>query len=147
MTKEILEQYTDLQGEVKDLRKRIQKLEAQLDALCRGGTVIDFVKGTKSNGVYGPIKIEGFPQAEYEAKCNKLYLYRLQLVNTEAELQDMVEEIREFIRSIKNSRIRQIIRYRIEEGLSWYKVADRVGGNATSESCRKMYERFLKENL
>lgn len=147
MTKEILEQYTDLQREAKDLRKRIQKTESQLEALGKGGTVIDSVKGTRPDGIYGAIKIEGFPQAEYDVKCNKLYLYRLQLMNTEEELQNMVEEIREFIRNIKNSRIRQIIRYRIEEGLSWYKVADRIGGNATSESCRKMYERFLKENL
>ena len=121
MTKEILEQYTDLQREAKDLRKRIQKTESQLEALGKGGTVIDSVKGSRQDGTYGPIKIEGFPQAEYDAKCNKLYLYRLQLMNTEEELQNMVEEIREFIRNIKNSRIRQIIRYRIEEGLSWYK--------------------------
>lgn len=147
MTKEILEQYVDLQKESKDLKARIQRTEAQLQALTAGGTVVDSVKGTKSNGVYGSIRIEGFPQAEYDAKCNKLYLYNLQLVSTEEEIQNTVEEIRDFISSIKDSGIRQIMRYRIEDGLSWHKVADRIGGDATSESCRKKYIRFLKENL
>lgn len=147
MTKEILEQYADLQNEAKDLRKRIQKTESQLQALKTGGTVVDSVKGTKDNLVYGTIRIEGFPQAEYDEKCNKLYLYKLQLVHTEAEIQDTVEEIRDFISGIEDSGIRQIIRYRIEDGLSWHKVADCIGGEATSESCRKKYRRFLKEIL
>ena len=143
MTKEILEQYTDLQREAKDLRKRIQKTESQLEALGKGGTVIDSVKGSRQDGTYGPIKIEGFPQAEYDAKCNKLYLYKLQLTNTETEIQTMVEEIRKFICGIKNSRMRQIVRYRIEDCLSWEEVAEKIGEKLTGEGCRKQYERFF----
>ncbi len=147
MTKEILEQYIDLQAEAEDLRKRIRKTETQLRALEKGGTVIDSVKGTRRDGIYGSIKIEGFPRVEYDAKCNKLYLYKLQLVNTEAEVQTMVDDIREFIGSLKNSRMRQIVRYRVEDGLSWEEVAEKIGERLTGESCRKQYERYFSKKF
>lgn len=147
MTKDILEQYTDLQAEAKDLRKRIKKTEEQLRSLEKGGTVIDSVKGTRRDGTFGSIRIEGFPRAEYDAKCNKLYLYKLQLMNTEEEVQTMVDDIRAFIGSIKNSRMRQIIRYRVEDGLSWEEVAEKIGEKLTGESCRKQYERFFSKKF
>lgn len=105
------------------------------------------MKGTRREGTFGSIRIEGFPRAEYDAKCNKLYLYKLQLMNTETEVQTMVDDIRAFIGSIKNSRMRQIIRYRVEDGLSWEEVAEKIGDKLTGESCRKQYERFFSKKF
>ena len=56
---------------------------------------------------------------------------------------EQAAEVEQYIRTIENSRMRRIIQYRVIDGLSWYEVADRIGGKATSESCRKYFERFL----
>jgi hypothetical protein len=38
--------------------------------------------------------------------------------------------------------MRRIIRYRFIDKLSWNAVADKMGGNSTGESVRKIFERF-----
>lgn len=42
-------------------------------------------------------------------------------------------------------RMQRIIRFKFFEGLSWEQVADRIGRNATGDSLRKEFERFLME--
>lgn len=59
------------------------------------------------------------------------------------KLLEQAAEVEQYIRTIEDSRMRRIIQYRVIDGLSWYEVADRIGGKATSESCRKYFERFL----
>ena len=43
------------------------------------------------------------------------------------------------------SRMQRIIRYRYLEGMTWEKVAVRIGRRATGESVRKEFENFLKK--
>ena len=62
MDKELLVQYSELKEEIKDLRKRIQKLEK---FLSHPPVVADVVKGTRKDGTIGPIKITGIPEPEY----------------------------------------------------------------------------------
>ena len=67
----------------------------------------------------------------------------ISILAAEAKLMEQVAEVEQYIRTIEDSRMRRIIQYRVIDGLSWYEVADRIGGKATSESCRKYFERFL----
>lgn len=48
-----------------------------------------------------------------------------------------------YISGISDSLTRQIFTYRFVNGLSWYKVAARVGGN-TADSVRKVVDRYLQ---
>lgn len=145
MDKDILTQYTDLQEEIKDIRRRAEGVRRQLERLEREGTVIDAVKGTRQDGTFGSIRIEGFPYADYEKRRRSLQSYLLTLEEMEERLLELTGKAEEYINSIEDSRMRRIVQYRIIDGLSWYEVADRMGGKATSDSCRMYFERFLQK--
>lgn len=145
MDKSILTQYTDLQEEIKDIRRRAEGVRRQLERLEGEGTVIDAVKGTRQDGTFGSIRIEGFPYAEYDKRRRSLYDYLLKLEEAEGKLLELTNKAEEYINSIEDSRMRRIVQYRIMDGLSWYEVADRMGGKATSEGCRKYFERFFEK--
>lgn len=146
LKKDILVQYSDLKEEMKDIRRRIEKTQDRLNRMKQGGTVIDSVTGTRPDGTFGHIRIEGFPFANYDRQQTQLYLYLAQMTNMEAELLELTNSVEEYINSINDSRMRRIIQYRIIDGLSWYEVADRMGGKATSDSCKKYFERFMKND-
>ncbi len=145
MDKSILTQYTDLQEEIKDIRRRAEGVRRHLERLEVGGTVIDAVKGTRQDGTFGSIRIEGFPYADYEKRRRSLQSYLLKLAEMEEKLLELTNQAEEYINSIEDSRMRRIAQYRIMDGLSWYEVADRMGGKATSEGCRKYFERFFEK--
>ena len=145
MDKDILVQYTDLQEEIRDIRRRAERAHGQLERLETEGTVLDAVKGTRQDGTFGSIRIEGFPYADYEKRRRSLQSYLLKLADMEEKLLELTNQAEEYINSIEDSRMRRIVQYRILDGLSWYEVADRMGGKATSNSCKKYFERFLKK--
>lgn len=145
MDKDILVQYTDLQEEIRDIRRRVERARGQMERLETEGTVLDAVKGTRQDGTFGSIRIEGFPYADYEKRRRSLQSYLLKLAEMEEKLLELTNQAEEYINSIEDSRMRRIVQYRILDGLSWYEVADRMGGKATSDSCRMYYERFLQK--
>lgn len=145
MDKDILVQYTDLQEEIRDIRRRVERARGQMERLETEGTVLDAVKGTRQDGTFGSIRIEGFPYADYEKRRRSLQSYLLKLADMEEKLLELTNQAEEYINSIEDSRMRRIAQYRIMDGLSWYEVADRMGGKATSEGCRKYFERFFEK--
>ncbi len=145
MDKDILVQYTDLQEEIRDIRRRAERARGQMERLETEGTVLDAVKGTRQDGTFGSIRIEGFPYADYEKRRRSLQSYLLKLADMEEKLLELTNQAEEYINSIEDSRMRRIVQYRILDGLSWYEVADRMGGKATSDSCRMYFERFLQK--
>lgn len=145
MDKDILVQYTDLQEEIRDIRRRAERARGQMERLETEGTVLDAVKGTRQDGTFGSIRIEGFPYADYEKRRRSLQSYLLKLAEMEEKLLELTNQAEEYINSIEDSRMRRIVQYRIMDGLSWYEVADKMGGKATSEGCRKYFERFFEK--
>ena len=51
-----------------------------------------------------------------------------------------------YIDSIDDSLIRQIMTFRHVNGLSWNRVADSIGGGNTGDTVRIKHNRFLKKN-
>ena len=145
MDKDILVQYTDLQEEIRDIRRRAERARGQMERMETEGTVLDAVKGTRQDGTFGSIRIEGFPYADYEKRRRSLQSYLLKLEEMEEKLLELTNQAEEYINSIEDSRMRRIVQYRIMDRLSWYEVADKMGGKATSDSCKKYFERFLKK--
>ena len=141
VTKEILEQYIDLQQERKEVIEKIQKLEKQIEKIEKDGNVVDKVRG--GEGGLQSFKIEGFPYPEYSRKKTLLYARKDTLIKLEMELLETLNNVETFIASVKDSHIRRIISLRIIDGLSWNKVADRIGGGNTDDSVRKAYDRFM----
>lgn len=50
-----------------------------------------------------------------------------------------------FIAGVEDSLVRQILRFRYIDGLSWAAVAIRIGGNNTGDGCRMLVKRFLQQ--
>lgn len=55
-------------------------------------------------------------------------------------------KINEFILSVDDAQLRQIMYLRFIKRLSWQAVAMRVGGNNTADSVRKRCSRYLRKN-
>lgn len=143
VTKNILIQYADLQEEIKELRKRIEKTEEQITKIESEGVVTDSVSG--GEGGVQHFRIEGFPYPEYTRKKTLLYARKATLTSLEMELLETLNQVEEFISSVNDSRIRRIINLRFIEGLSWNKVADRIGGGNTEDSIRMAFNRFMEK--
>lgn len=143
--KNILEQYTELQAEERNLVRRIQSLNAKLlNMEMDGYMVADSVAcGRKGKKPLGTRKIQGFPMPEYERKRESLKTYKLQLELADMELLELLNQVEEYVEAIEDSRIRRIMRYRYIDQLSWVQVAHRMGGRHTADSCRMAHDRFL----
>ena len=90
MDKNILIQYSDLVEEVKDLRRRIQKIRDDIDKL---EVVSDSVKGTRRDGTIGSITITGFPTPRYGRLKNMLYAREELLTEKENELLELINQV------------------------------------------------------
>lgn len=143
ISKEILVQYSDLQHECKEVREKIEKLEKQIEKIKSDGNVVDKVRG--GEGGLQSFKIEGFPYPEYSRKKTLLNIRKATLCELEMELLETLNQVEEFIASINDSHIRRIINLRVVDGLSWNKVADRIGGGNTDDSVRKTFDRFMEK--
>mgnify|MGYP005809329277 CR=1 FL=1 len=143
--KHILEQYTDMQEEHKDLLRRIQRLDDQIAKMEESGyTVADSVAcGKKGKKAIRTVKVEGFPHPDYERKRALLRRYKAKLKLFEEDLLEKQIEVEEYIQSIEDSRIRRIMRYRYLDNLTWQQVAHRMGKHHTAEGCRSAHDRFL----
>jgi hypothetical protein len=142
LTKDILVQYCDLREEVKDIRRRVEKYENEIQRIEDERYVADSVTGG-----YGGIQhytIKGFPYPDYSRKKTRLYLNKAQLENAEPELLDMTNQVEEYIQSIDDSRIRRILRYRYIDDMPWNEVAMNMGGKkTTADSVRMEHNRYL----
>lgn len=147
MEKHILEQYTDIREEERDLLRRIQSLNDQICNMEMSGYMVaDSVScGRKGKKALGSRKIQGFPLPLYEQKKERLKTYKLQLELADAKLLETLNNVEKYVESIEDGRIRRIMRYRYIDKLSWVQVAHRMGRNHTAESCRKAHDRFLEE--
>ena len=147
--KHILEQYTDMQAEHKDLVKRIQKLNDQILKMEESGyTVVDSVAcGKKGKKAIKTVKVEGFPYPDYERKRSLLKRYKKKLELFDQELLEKTTEAEKYISSIEDSRIRRIMRYRYIDNLTWQQVANRMGKGYTKDYCRITHDRFLAAEL
>lgn len=142
VTKEILVQYIDLTKEVKEVRAKIEKVQKQIARIEQDGAVIDTVRG--GYGGTQTFKIEGFPYSELSNKKSLLNSRIYTLEKLETQLIKDLNKVEEFIASINDSHIRRIVNLRVVEGMSWNKVADKIGGGNTEDSVRMAFERYIK---
>lgn len=66
VSKEILNQYSDLRKEIKELQERIAKTEKEIEKMENEGAVCDTVSG--GAGGMEHFRIEGFPYPQYDRK-------------------------------------------------------------------------------
>ena len=149
MDKEVLVQYCEVMEEIRDLRERIKKLDRFLQD---PPIVSDTVKGTRKDGTYGPIKITGIPDPEYNGKTKLRERYRKMLELKEAELLELTCQAEEYIESIEKAELRIMFRLYYIDGLTWQQVAIRMNRafpkkkiSYTEDSCRMRNRRFFEK--
>lgn len=112
-------QYANLKEEIKDIEERIIELENQAASYPKG-------KRAPEN-----IAIELI-------KCRDLLRKR------SAQCAGELFKIEKVVGECEDSYIRQIMRYRFCDGLSWTAVARRMGGT-TGDSCRMLFKRYFEK--
>lgn len=144
MTREKLEQYSDLQKEIEEVKERIKRTEKEIMQIEEEGTVKDKVTG--GMGGLQSFQIEGFPYPRLSQKKTLLYSRKATLASLEYEVSETLNQVESFIASIEDSRMRRIITLRYVENLPWFKVADKLGGGNTEDGVRMAFNRFMEKN-
>ena len=153
MDKGILIEYADMKEEIKDLRRRIEKIQKELDKL-HGQIVVDSVScGKKGKKPLGTVKITGRPVGVISRKEQLLKKRNRRLEELEEELLEMTIQVEEYIESIPKSELRIMFRMYYIDGLTWVQVAHRMNSMFpkkkvpyTEDSCRMRNNRFFEKN-
>lgn len=130
MTKKELSQLYWLKREIEQERRRLEELRAAAtDTSAR-------ISGLPGVGCISDKTAIAASIADTEA-----------IIRAKTELA-VVEynRLNRYIAQIPDSLVRQAISLRFVDGLSWWDVADKMGGNNTADGVRKMVDRFVKQN-
>lgn len=156
MTRDKLIQYYDLRREIEfvqariaGLKESIPKIEKRLEEIEAGEVVRDKVRG--GLGGMQNFRIEGVPTKEYHRKKMELTTKKMLLESRIDNLSvlelnglQQAEEVEEFISSISDPLVRQIVVLRVVDGRSWRDIAQIVGGDNSEDSVRMMFNRSVK---
>jgi ERCC4-type nuclease len=134
MDKSILIQYNDIQAEIRDLEKRIEK-EKKKDKKIEH----DMVRGSSDSFPYTQhnFNIEG---VSYK-NSPMVIQYKASLKKFKIKLIEKINDVEEYIQALEDSRIRQILRYKYIDNLNWIQIGHNM--KATADSIRMEYNRFF----
>ena len=132
----LLKQYRHLVMEIKDIDRRIishNRAEVQRDTV-RGG-----YGGTQH------FDIEGQPDKGKTLEKSRLQMEILQKKKKRAELEARTAAVEAFIDAVDDSRMRQILRLRYMDGMSWNETAKNIGEFGQGDAVRISCSRFLRK--
>lgn len=148
LDKRILLEYANMIEEIKDIRRRKQKLEDDLKKLT---VVADTVKGTRKDGTIGGIRIEGYPFPEDRRKRSLIKRYQNLLKAKEEELLELTIKAEEYIESIEKSELRTMFRFYFLDNMSYTQTAINMNRlfpkrriKYTDENVKKKIQRFFE---
>ena len=152
MDKKILAEYVSMKAEIKDLQKRIAADRKKITDL-QGTIVTDSVTcGKRGKKPIRTIKITGFPKAEIEHRKNLLERRVAKIEMLQTDLEELTNQVEEFIQGIEKSEVRLIFRFYYIDGMTWVLVAEKMNRifpkrhiAFTEESCRKRHDRYLDQ--
>lgn len=153
MEKNILQDYTNAKARVKYLHKAAEKLEKKIERLeyTGYGLVGDTVsRGKRGKKPLGTVKISGFPVPEYQETICQLKLRKKKIKAEEIKLEKMASEAEQFIESVQDIEMRNILSLHYIDDMTWVQTAHEMNilygqEKYSSESCRKKHDRFLKK--
>lgn len=137
-----LKEYGAMLDEREDLRRRIARDERKLIEL-EGSIVSDSVKGTRSDGTYGSIRVSGLPDRDIEIVRERLRARKKRYTELLEKLDEGIDDVEEFISGLDSSMIRMILRMRYVDRETWEKISRRFE-KSPDWSKVKIY-RFFKE--
>ncbi len=138
MDKTILQEYLDACELIKDTEKDISKLNQKKKTIIQTnvkGSMHEFPYVEQHFKIQGTtFNIKDDAQLRYEEKL---------LEQRKAKAEQVKLQVEEWMLTIP-PRMQRIVKYRYLEGMSWERVAARMGRRATADSVRMELNNFLK---
>lgn len=138
--KEYIEQYGQILGEIKDIENKLADLCAesateQFDAVQGSSKEIPYQKHS--------VSLHGFMQSRQTQvqteELQPVYDKKLrQLYQAQADVEMALD-------GVNDVQLRRIIRMKCLDEMEWRDISIKIGGDATEESVKKKYQRFLKK--
>lgn len=122
MTKQELSRHFWLQHEVKRQEKRLAQLRKKQQLIREQGEVGDTVRDYKT-GKGIPVRIEGIPEEEFTLPL-MIKLLEEEIEKNIKESQAEAVKIERYIQTIENPKIRELMRSRFLDCMSWEEVAE-----------------------
>ena len=137
--KEFLEQISALHNELEDLERRIEKIE---NKSCK--VVKDSVQGSSTSYPYiqHSCTIEG---VEYPKTKRSRNIYKKQIKSKRAKLDKLINKLEYELNYIEDSEIRQIIRHKYEDNMTWLQIMFEMKYDSDSKA-KMTLKRFLKSD-
>lgn len=141
MTKDKLEQFTNLKREIDYINKKISVLESKDIPEAR-----DVVKASGRDWPYieGRVSVEGYDESANIKRNRSVERLRVVLKNRLNSARQTEAEIEEFIADIMDSRTRMMFQYRYIDGLTYEKIGDMMHCDRTT--VERTIDRYLKNN-
>lgn len=138
MDKKILNDYIDACEFIKETEKEIKRLQKNKKI------VIDKVTGSNPDWPYEQRSFGIAGTTETYANADALR-YEEKLLDTQKkEAEELKLKVEEWMKTIP-LRMQRIIKYKVFNGLEWEEVAKLMGRNATADSIRMEFNRFMKK--
>lgn len=131
MTKNDLEKVYYLKKELQMWQKRYEELIADMS---QDTVAADGLPHSVTNSIGRPTENKAILIADH-VELIREHMQKIGLA---------IREVEQFVVTIDDPLIRQIVTLRCVECLSWGEIADRIGSNATAENTRLIYHRFIK---
>jgi len=136
LTKEELLKLRKITSEVEQIKQELENVKCEY--------VMDSVKGSSVNYPYTQhgIKIEGYDIGSYNRKVKRI---QNRLTRKLEELMDEKDILTEYICTVNDSDLRQILMYRYINGLTWQEIGANMGYAAIT--VRTKHDKFLKKYI
>lgn len=135
LTKKMLSQSLELRKEIKDLKARIAKVEKRNDIVSDTVQSSNGFPYTQHNVGISGVSVRKYKLLnEYQKKLDEFMIKLLQLQN----------KIEDFIETLDDTVLRQIMRYRYIDGFGWVKIMHLMGYESESKA-RMKHDRFLEK--
>ena len=129
MTRNELKQIYHLSREIRMWQEELDKVQAEI---------------LSSSKLTGMRRKKGTSDRVGELACTLVDIERI-IDGKLTEIQLQRKRMVEYINSLDDSLLRQIIFYRCVSLMGWHQVAETIGGECTAESVRKYYARGVRD--
>lgn len=138
MTKQDLKNYYWLQHEIKQQKGRLARLRKREE---RSGEVVGDIVSDYKTGKAIPLLIRGIPATDFELPI-MIRLLETEIEKNITEAQRLVKEIEKYIQTVNDPRMRELLRSRFIDCLSWEQVGK--ANHINSDHARKLLRNFMK---
>ncbi len=147
MTKDELKQLTFLKKEVNMLKIQIEEVEEEI----KDYQTCDSVKASQTEFPYTQhsVSVSGIAEKDYtdaQKMCDDLNELKLRLKIKKEECKQEYFRLNNYILSIDDSLIRQILTYKYIKNLTWTQVAQKIGEKYTGNYVRVTLDEYLKKH-